>query len=369
MFNVSWLKWRRRWGFTLIELLVVIAIIAILIALLVPAVQKVREAAARTQCTNNLKQLALAVVNYSDTNRTQMPPGGYYGNQNWNDDRGTWYVYTLPFMEQGPLYKALETAAGGPLATTEFSIGNIGIPAPPWAQFNDYPVTGHWRYKPLPATKLPYSRCPSDDGDPTPWNGVASGPGFGHSYVGSLGPQCAIGPCGDDPFQKYCQPENDAYLKTQGYGYTWSPDHGNDWSANGIRGVFNRLGAKMRFPASMPDGTSNTIMIGETLSMLHDHMSWGGWYHANGGVAHATTLPPINFKIGPQGGWCQANATTGQINTAHNWNYSWGFRSRHSGGANFAFCDGSVQFISDTIEPRTYNHLGCRNDGKSVQIP
>src|SRR5438270_5941426 len=148
---------RRRTGrtaFTLIELLVVIAIIAILIALLVPAVQKVREAAARAQCQNNLKQLALAVIGYADTNGKRLPPGGLAGGQpgqsngDWGDDRGTWLVYTLPYMEQQPLFRRAEVAAGGPMQATYNSAGKA----------RGAGVFGS-------ASKLPYGRCPSDDYD------------------------------------------------------------------------------------------------------------------------------------------------------------------------------------------------------------
>ena len=96
-----------RRGFTLIELLVVIAIIAILIALLVPAVQKVREAAARAQCANNLKQCALALQSYHDTYKV-LPPGsadGPFGGDAWANDRSNWLHFILPYVDQLPRWE------------------------------------------------------------------------------------------------------------------------------------------------------------------------------------------------------------------------------------------------------------------------
>src|SRR5438067_11611914 len=101
------MRWCKEKAFTLIELLVVIAIIAVLIGLLLPAVQKVREAANRLKCQNNLKQLALACHSYHDANN-YFPRGGtdYIANNNWDGDveKGSWHVYILPYMEQGAAY-------------------------------------------------------------------------------------------------------------------------------------------------------------------------------------------------------------------------------------------------------------------------
>jgi prepilin-type N-terminal cleavage/methylation domain-containing protein/prepilin-type processing-associated H-X9-DG protein len=332
---------RRRAGFTLIELLVVIAIIAILIGLLLPAVQKVREAAARMSCQNNLKQWGLAQHTFNDNNG-RLPPGGdccrtirdSAGNilpdpnrpawgQDWGDDRGTWIVYSLPYVEQDNLFRMagpLESlTVHNPLGTAR---GNQLFLRP----------------------KVKIFRCPSDG-----WNldwGISN-------YGGSMGPQCAAGGCGDDRHQQFC-------TTAMGWGYQTSPDHGNDWASSGIRGLYNRLGAKISL-ASITDGTSNTIMIGEMLPAEHDHFWDGSWNHFNGGNAHVSTIVPINYQSKDRNR-CGSNPAV----SFGNWNVSWGFKSNHSGGANFVFADGSVRFINQSIDHRSYQLLGGRDDG---QVP
>jgi prepilin-type N-terminal cleavage/methylation domain-containing protein/prepilin-type processing-associated H-X9-DG protein len=346
---------RKLWGrgFTLIELLVVIAIIAILIGLLVPAVQKVREAAARAQCQNNMKQLALAVIHYADVGpmgKNILPPGGALGlntpgstppgyNGDWGYDRGTWLVHTLPFMEQKPLYDRINA-----VASLNGNMPGVGG-GPVGAYFGNA----------ANRVKLPYIRCPSDGYQPDQ---------FWTNYIGSMGPQCAIGPCGYDPFQGWCQPETSGLGGGQaGMGYTWSPDHGNGWDDSQIRGLFNRLGAKQSFPSSIPDGTSNTILIGEGLPEQHDHLTNVGWWHFNHGTTMGTTITPINY-VSDATNWCSP-----ADKARHNWNVSMGFKSNHAGGTQFAFADGSVQFISQSIDHALYQKLGCRNDRRPASIP
>src|SRR5262249_53880538 len=327
--------------FTLVELLVVIAIIGILIGLLLPAVQKIREAANRIKCQNNLKQFGLACQNYHDT-QMLFPPGGQIKGGWWDGAKGTWYTFTLPYMEQDiiwtlipsldvPFYDSISGTTGAP--SLVLNLPNNIVP------------------------KVHYLRCPSDGflGDQPYFN-----------YIGSLGPQCAIGPCGDpyNPFQQYC---NGAQF---GWGYVTSPDHGNTFTSSEVRGLFNRLGAKISM-ASVTDGTSNTIMIGETLVGQHDHLRYvSTWYNDywagfNCGASHCTTIVPINYRLtNPNDPWCDV-----PMGSPWNWNVSWGFRSNHTGGTNFVFVDGSVHFVSQSIDHKTYQLLGCRVDGQPASLP
>jgi len=333
---------RRGGAFTLIELLVVIAIIAILIGLLLPAVQKVREAAARTKCSNNFNQFAKALHNYAGRNNDRLPPGGAYGvqpsggsynpnnppnNNDWGSDQGSWHVWVLSDMEQQPLYQQINL------------------------RLNVYNSVHGTVSGMNPRPRPNYLRCPSDDYDQTAPT---------TNYVGSLGPQCATGGLGGDWNQQYC---NGAAF---GWGYPTSPDHGNSANPADIRGLFNRIGAIITLTmVTTQDGLSNTIAVGESLPGQHDHLAQNIWWHFNGGASHCSTIVPIN-ALSLSNGPCPGSPAA---SCSRNWNASWGFKSRHSGGANFLFGDGSVKFLPQSIDHGTYQKLGCRNDGQAASPP
>jgi prepilin-type N-terminal cleavage/methylation domain-containing protein/prepilin-type processing-associated H-X9-DG protein len=342
---------KSRQAFTLLELLVVIAIIAVLIALLVPAVQRVREAAATSQCQNNLKQLALGCHGYNDVYK-HFPQGGKYGLTTGNagidchTPQGNWLVYTLPFMEQEVLYDKLlpyinycdKANPADPKNSTIQTAVNAGV---------------------LPAF-LPYGRCPSDPFDP-------SAPVC--NYVGSMGPQCmkeGFFYNGSAPYESFCIGAN----FNPPLNYDVSPAMGSGTNVMDLRGMFNRRGDKLTV-AHVLDGTSNTIFIGETLAGEQGFYvnitpfgeDFGGMYYVKnwasteGGNAHGTTIIPINTRTPCPGIPCD------------NPNVSFGFKSNHTQGTNFAFVDGSVHFISQNINHRTYQALGCRDDGEAVNLP
>ena len=344
-----------RRAFTLVELLVVIAIIGILIALLLPAVQAAREAARRSQCTNNLKQYGVAIHNYIDVYKTFPMSGSNW----WNEaPQLGWQPRILPFAEQNQVFSQLNLnnpqATNGGLtgwdqgaASLEFiEVGKNQARARSWG----------------PA----YSRCPSDGTDPG-WQWGTDGI-FMPSYGGSLGSQSTpSNPGSQGAGGAACQPWQVFRLKTV--------DHGNSSNPNDISGIFGRLlMAQPNTPALVTDGLSNTIMVGEILAICNDHLGDGAWRFNGVGNAHASTVVPINDMTtchtydGSQLAGAQADplASAPQCWDWTNWNYSWGFRSKHPAGANFLMTDGSARFLGQNINHVMYQRLGGKADGMSL---
>jgi prepilin-type N-terminal cleavage/methylation domain-containing protein len=320
---------RTRHAFTLIELLVVIAIIGILVALLLPAVQQAREAARRTQCKNNLKQYGLALHNYHDV-YGRFPGGGHWavGARGWDweaehQPQISWHVRVFPYMDQSPLYNEL----------------NMRADYQDRAILRDGART--WQHQ------VPYARCPSDDSNEREWSEVVQ-----TSYSGSLGPQSTVS------LDSNCNQWQVWAVRP------YFADHGNWWEKSGIEGMFSRnVGAEIGIK-DITDGSSNTILVGEIMAKCNDHKA--GWWHYNGmGSGHASTVVPINnfttCERAPAG-----KVTHPQCTSQHNWNFSWGFRSNHTGGAHFLFGDGTVKFLSENINHQTYQYLGGRGDGKVI---
>jgi len=299
-----------RKGFTLLELLVVIAVIAVLIALLVPAVQKVREAAARVHCQNNLKQIGLAVHHYHDTHNhlpTSVSPWNE-GGRPPRTGRG-WILETLPFLEQGPLYSAFEPSRTGDM------LGGGGLT----------------KCLPQMATVIAVLACPSDgSGGKTStlqyqWVGI---PVAVTNYKGVIGTSNMGGGWPDSPSGLF-----DGYATT---------------SCNGL---FFRNSYQLNLRLlSITDGTSNTLMVGEDVCDQNNH---GAAYYANGD--YASSHAPLNYFPQPP--------------IPDNWPRVMSFRSRHPGGVNFCLADGSVRFISDSINWLLYQQLCTRAGGEPVQVP
>lgn len=310
----------RRCGFTLIELLVVIAIIAVLVALLLPAVQQAREAARRSQCKNNLKQFGLALSNYHEAFNF-FPMGGNVACCDYGPQIG-YMIRLLPFLDQTPLYNFINMAAVNP-----FIIPNSS-PAQSYAWIQ---------------TKIPVANCPSDSHafSGTVYNGWSTA-----NYDGSAG-SMVFGSA-----NSACVPYITGVL-INGWGDGSDP--------NQVSGMGTRGGAAIQIK-DVGDGTSNVIHMGEVLPSCNDHAGNGGLWRENGQSFHSGTAAPINdFTVCP---WATGTQIRFPACTAQsNWNISWSFKSMHSGGAQFLFVDGSVHFLSQSINYQTYQWLGGRNDG------
>lgn len=341
-------KASRRHAFTLIELLVVIAIIAILIALLLPAVQQAREAARRSQCKNNLKQLGLAIHNYVDGAK-QFPINSAYSlADGWNVGagavggpwKGSMLVMILPYTDQAPLYKSItwnttgHDYVGAP-ASTLTAPGSISG----GRDSNGYSLINH--------SLIPGYLCPSYDGNQAAWSDTKI-----TNYVASDGAQLHWGN-GCMPYAAaFDGTANSDYFKNAGAWWAFSRD------PNGISGAFSAGGWAAKL-AQITDGTAYTIAMGEIRPACTAWLGYAGW-GAQGPSTTATTMAPINYDS------CRTDTSLGDCPYYDNHNTADGFKSKHAGGAHFLFCDGTVRFISQNIGYDTYQRLGSRKDGKPI---
>jgi prepilin-type N-terminal cleavage/methylation domain-containing protein/prepilin-type processing-associated H-X9-DG protein len=297
-----------RRGFTLIELLVVIAIIAILIGLLLPAVQKVREAADRMKCENNLKQWALAMHDYIDV-YGQLPPG-----HNANP-RHSWVAHVWPFIEQG---------------NTANLYGNVLT-----QQFYTPNATIYNTMQGACGVHVPQYYCPSD---------------FGADL--------------DDPGNTYCRCRGN-------YVVNWGPI-AIDASSPSIApfGDVNANPSNPQIVTIfyITDGTSNTLLMSECLmAQSHDDNDWRGDIQNDQGEFCFSTINTPNSSSPDviDSGWFQtggANNVMGPAVAGSPQYYT--ARSRHIGGVNSALCDGSVRFVSNSISLNTWKAAGSMNGGE-----
>jgi prepilin-type N-terminal cleavage/methylation domain-containing protein len=319
---------RLRGGFTLIELLVVIAIIAILIALLVPAVQKVREAAARTQCQNNLKQLALGVHGYHDTNKVLPQNFGSFNGWGAGSSSWSWIAQVLPFIEQAPLYNQ------GNIAMVTLT---NGASAP---RLNSTPA--------VVASPIPILRCPSDpDGATAVWTDRADLGGLScgiTNYKGVCGSNWAWGDGRWNP------PAPNPYSASNNFNV---PGNNGLDDGNGVLDRSNGARGKKYTLVGISDGTSNTFLIGESLPSIS---LWTGcWCYANNASGTAAIFP-------------NSKQTNGLPFGTGDWPNQYSYHSKHSGGVQFALGDGSVRFVSESIDMVTYRSMGTRNGSEPLTL-
>ena len=323
-------------GFTLIELLVVIAIIGVLIALLLPAVQAAREAARRAQCTNNMKQIGLAMHNYISVNGS-LPPGT--SNYGW----GTWIIFILPYTEQGALFNAWNQ---GGAATDPKTILTYGSPANTTVSY----------------TRIKTYSCPSDVDDKV-YNVYPM-----YNYAANFGSSTTAGHLNAAP---------DPYFAGQSLIWTPAPFADMTYAGNpGWRAVGGVFGLQ-----NITDGTSNTLMVSEVVQgqgadvgvnipgQQANQTDWRGFTLWGDGSSFGTAIGPNSTypDIIYQSLHCAYPYRNNPpcVYSAPNYDY-FGSRSRHPGGVNSVMCDGHVQYVKNSIAIRTWRALGSMSGGEVI---
>ncbi|MBP3961051.1 DUF1559 domain-containing protein [Gemmata sp. G18] len=339
----------RRAGFTLIELLVVIAIIAVLIGLLLPAVQKVREAAARMKCTNNLKQIGLAFHNIHTTEE-RFPPGAL-------DNGAMWSAWLMPYLEQTAIYNAIWVVPESGhnddgLVGPSGSNGNWAVGGGSGAALANASITGaSINERNIAACELliPGLRCPSST---IPEHSFS--PSYENWFVAKRTP-ISYAVCGSG-------------TRTQLYVHT---------DVQNLDGAFQSIrrttwGGRLRM-RDFTDGLSNTVFVGEEEYALKASYT-DAELDLQGAARRKALWQFGSDSIDCDYGFNEAFGSTGvKLNypkktisdpTADLEAYIASFGSRHTGGANFMLGDGSVRFIRDGIDPVTYSGLGTRAGGE-----
>lgn len=322
---------RVRRGFTLVELLVVIAIIGILVALLLPAIQAAREAARRTECTNNLKQIGIALHNYHDTHKT-FPLGSYNLREAWPSSGSNWRTLILPFIEQATVYEQLNFSSN---PAVHFMAGGA---AP-------VPLAGNEALRKL---DIKAYRCPSSVIQPfeiAPGSNN-NGDALNIQYVGIQGAARPIP--GDSPDRG-------------------TADCGHGWSCNNGLLVPNEAFNM----SAAPDGTSNVMIVAEQSGLVADVNRTANYYGGWHGTRHPRTVTggacadlwqtgTSCVRFAPNSNIVQTGATEAMYrnNTVIN--------SMHPGGINILLTDGAIRFISEDIDFMTLKRLACRYDRDPV---
>ena len=341
-------------AFTLVELLVVIAIIGVLVALLLPAVQAAREAARRMSCSNNLKQLGLAVISYTDSNNGTLPYSvTHWGFQNPDGEKPKegysgrgWITEVLPQMELQSSYDVIQ-------AGIEASNGDDFLLRVSRRRGSTSKGIAHDLARDVVTTQLPVLSCTSDESATVSnnqwhWRHASNLYIATTSYKGVLGDNVLWTGEVDTNASPDCKSEggpNDLFTASGGYG-SLSDCHA--WTDCGpCNGLFWRMAftdpVKLK---TITDGTSNTLMIGEGV-VSQDHHSAA--FFADGDWAVASI--PINFFLE-------------EDKVEEEWYFARGFKSYHPGGAQFVRADGSVHFVPEDIDTLAYRALATRNGGE-----